>query len=131
MRVKAMRPDRRNASVLQREIIMSDAAHRLAEDLSEGYNDVTRGIARMTKHLGADAGDAVAQAARTFVHSASELAEQIKKQSEALAKKAGEEVKEHPIATAALAAAAVGLLGYAVTHTRHSKAERLSEPGVF
>ena len=49
---------------------------------------------------------------------AADLAEKIKKQSEALAKKAGEEVREHPIAAAAVAAAAVGLLGYAITHTR-------------
>jgi hypothetical protein len=45
----------------------------------------------------------------------------MKQRSEALAKKAGEEIREHPIATAAVAAAAVGLLGYAITHTRHAK----------
>lgn len=93
---------------------------RMTTDLAEGYDDVVRGIGRMTKHLGADAGDAVSRSAAAFVHAASDLSEKIKKQSMALARKAGEEVKEHPVATAALAAAAVGLLGYAVTHTRRT-----------
>jgi ElaB/YqjD/DUF883 family membrane-anchored ribosome-binding protein len=95
--------------------------NRVTEDLSEGYDDVVQGLGRMTKHLGADAGDAVSRAAAAFVHAASDLAELIKKQSAIAVKKAGEEVREHPVATAALAAAAVGLLGYAVTHTRHAK----------
>lgn len=90
------------------------------KDLSKGYDEVVRGIGRMTQHLGADASDAVSKSAAAFVHAASDLAENIRKQSAALAKKAGEEVREHPVATAALAAAAVGLLGYAVTHTRKS-----------
>jgi len=100
---------------------MSDAVSRkLAKDLAEGYDDVVHGLGRMTQHIGADANDAVAKSAKAFVHAASEFAEQMKKQSETFAKKAGEEVREHPVATAALAAAAVGLLGYAVTHTRNT-----------
>jgi ElaB/YqjD/DUF883 family membrane-anchored ribosome-binding protein len=102
---------------------MTTANERMAEDLAEGYHDVTRGLARMTKHLGADAGDAVSQSAAAFVHAAADLAEKMKTQAEVLAKKAGQEVREHPIATAAVAAAAVGLLGYAITHTRHAKRE--------
>jgi ElaB/YqjD/DUF883 family membrane-anchored ribosome-binding protein len=98
---------------------MTDAAmNRVVTDLAEGYDDVVRGISRMRKHLGADAGDAMSEAAGAFVHAAADLAEKIKKQSESLAKKAGEEVREHPIATAAVAAAAVGLLGHAITHGR-------------
>ncbi len=90
------------------------------KDISKGYDEVVRGIGRMTQHLGADAGDAVSKSAAAFVHAASDLAHNIQKQSAALAKKAGKEISEHPVATAALAAAAVGLLGYAVTHTRKS-----------
>jgi len=98
--------------------VMTDTAKQMMNELSEGYDDVVRGMARMTKHLGADADDAVSDASRAFVRAAADLSEKIKKQSEALAKKAGEEVREHPVATAAIAAAAVGLLGYAITHTR-------------
>lgn len=97
-----------------------------SSDMSKGYDEVVRGIGRMTQHLGADAGDAVSKSAAAFVHAASDLADNIKKQSAALAKKAGKEVSEHPVATAALAAAAVGLLGYAVTHTR--KGPRKAKP---
>jgi ElaB/YqjD/DUF883 family membrane-anchored ribosome-binding protein len=94
---------------------MTDTATRVARELSEAYDDVVRGMSRMTAHIGADAEDAVADAAKTFVRAASDLAEKIKAQSETLAKKAGAEVREHPVAAAAIAAAAVGLLGYAVT----------------
>lgn len=96
----------------------NNVAKRMQTDLSEGYDDVVRGLARMTKHLGADAGDAVSKSATTFVHAAAALAEEMRKQSVVLAKKAGKEIQEHPVATATIAAAAVGLLGYAVTHRR-------------
>ena len=99
---------------------MTDAVKRMMTDLSEGYDEVVRGMGRMTKHLGADADDAVSEAAKAFVHSAADLSEKIKKQSDSLAKKAGEEMREHPVATAAVAAAAVGLLSYAITHKRTS-----------
>jgi ElaB/YqjD/DUF883 family membrane-anchored ribosome-binding protein len=100
---------------------MADAAKRLMADLSDDYDDVVQALGRMTRHLGAQADDMVSESAKAFVHSASDLAGKIKARSEALAKKAGEEVKEHPIATAAFAAAAVGLLGYAVTHKGKAK----------
>jgi ElaB/YqjD/DUF883 family membrane-anchored ribosome-binding protein len=84
-------------------------------ELSESYDDVVRGMSRMSKHLGSDADEAISEAAKKFVHAAADLSEKIKKQSESLAKDAGEEIKEHPVAAAAVAAAAVGLLGYAIT----------------
>jgi hypothetical protein len=96
---------------------MADAAKQLVTELSSDYDVVVKALGRMTKNIGDHGDDAISESARAFVHSASALAEKIKKQSATLAKKAGEEAREHPIATAALAAAAVGLLGYAVTHT--------------
>jgi ElaB/YqjD/DUF883 family membrane-anchored ribosome-binding protein len=103
---------------------MTDTPTRLATDLAEGYEEVTRGLARMSKHIGVDASDGVSQAAHKFVHAASDLAEQIRRQSEHLARKAGEEVRDHPAATAALVAAAVGLLGFAATASRHRSSHR-------
>jgi ElaB/YqjD/DUF883 family membrane-anchored ribosome-binding protein len=94
---------------------MTNDAKHVVREISEAYDDVVRGMGRMTAHLGADAEDALADAAKKFVHAAAELSDKIKTQSETLAKKAGEEVREHPVAAAAMAAAAVGLLGYAVT----------------
>jgi ElaB/YqjD/DUF883 family membrane-anchored ribosome-binding protein len=72
----------------------------------------------MTKNIEDHGDDAISESALGFVHAASKLADSLKKQSMALAKEAGEEVREHPITAAALAAAAVGLLGYAVAHDR-------------
>lgn len=99
---------------------MGDTKKRLMADLSDDYDDVVQALGRMTRHLGAQADDVVSDSAKAFVHSAADLAEKIKKRTEALAKKAGEEVKEHPIATAAFATAAVGLLAYAMTHKNQS-----------
>jgi ElaB/YqjD/DUF883 family membrane-anchored ribosome-binding protein len=95
---------------------MAQVTKQLMTQLSDDYEVVVKALGRMTHNIGEHGDEAVVESAQAFVHSASTLAEQIKKQSTALAKRAGEEVREHPIATAALAAAAVGLLGYAVTH---------------
>ena len=97
---------------------MTDVAKQAIDEITENYETVVHSLGKMTKHLGADANDAVTDSAKAFVNAASDLADKIKKQSDSLAKKAGEEVREHPAAAAALAAAAVGLLGYAITHTR-------------
>jgi ElaB/YqjD/DUF883 family membrane-anchored ribosome-binding protein len=94
---------------------MAQVAKQLMTELSDDYDVVVKALGRMTKNIGEHGDDAVAETAQTFVHSAAALAEKIKKRSTKLAKAAGEEVREHPIATAALAAAAVGLLGYAAS----------------
>lgn len=96
---------------------MAHVAKELMTELSDDYDVVVKALGRMTKNIGEHGDDAIAESAQTFVHSASSLAEKIKTQSTKLAKTAGEEVREHPIAAAALAAAAVGLLGYAVSQT--------------
>ncbi len=100
---------------------MPEAAKLLLNELSQDYDDVARGLARMTKHIGAHGDEAIAEAAHEFVRSASKLADKIKAQSATISKTAGEEIREHPIATAAIAAAAVGLLGYAVTQAQRPK----------
>ena len=96
---------------------MAHVAKQRMTQLSDDYDVVVKALGRMTKNIGEHGDDAVVESAQTFVHSASALAEKIKKQSTKVATSAGEEVREHPIATAALAAAAVGLLGYAVAQT--------------
>lgn len=97
---------------------MPHVAKQLMTELSDDYDVVVKALGRMTKNIGEHGDDAVVESAQTFIHSASALADQIKKRSTNLAKAAGEEVREHPIAAATLAAAAVGLLGYAVAHKR-------------
>ncbi len=96
---------------------MAHAAKQLMTELSDDYEVVVKALGRMTRNIGEHGDDAVVESAQTFVHSASALADKIKTQSKKLAKTAGEEMREHPIAAAALAAAAVGLLGYAVSQS--------------
>lgn len=97
---------------------MPHIAQSLITELSDDYTVVVHALGRMTKNIGDHGDDAIAESAMGFVRSASKLADSLKKQSISLAKEAGEDVREHPIATAALAAAAVGLLGFAVNHGR-------------
>jgi len=92
------------------------AVKKLMNELSDDYDIVVKALGRMTKNIGDHGDDAITESAQQFVKSAASFADNMKKQSANLAKKAGEEVREHPIAAAAVAAAAVGLLGYAATH---------------
>lgn len=94
---------------------MSRTAKTLINELTNDYEVVVQALGRMTKNIGEKGDDAIAESARGFVHSASRFAESLKQQAVHLAKDAGEEVREHPISAAALAAAAVGLLGYAMS----------------
>lgn len=48
------------------------------------------------------------------------FAEQIKEQSVAIVRKASDEARKHPLATAAIAVVAVGLIGYAVEQARRA-----------
>jgi len=100
---------------------MAHASKALTDELAADYDTIVKALGRMTKNIGAHGDDAVAESAQNFVHAASAFADKIKTQSTNLAKTAGEEVREHPIAAAALAAAAVGLLGYAATHAGKPK----------
>ena len=80
--------------------------------------DVVHSLKKMAKHLKADAGDSLSKAAADLTQSALDLAEQAKAESKALARKAGQEIREHPAATAAVAAAAVALIGLVVARRR-------------
>lgn len=92
---------------------MSETAKKLMNELSADYDTVVAALGRMTKNVGDHGDEAITETAQDFVKSAAAFADQLKQRSTKLAQLAGTEVREHPIATAALAAAAVGLLGYA------------------
>jgi len=97
---------------------MTQVTEKLVTELSDDYDVVVKALGRMTRNIGEYGDDAVFESAKTFVSSAAALADRIKDQSAKLARAAGDEVREHPVTTAALAAAAVGLLGFALTHKR-------------
>ena len=48
------------------------------------------------------------------------FADQIMEQSVAIVRKANAEVRKHPLATAAIAVAAVGLIGYTIRQARRA-----------
>ena len=97
---------------------MKVVSNRVLSEMSDDYSDVARALGKMTQHLGADASDAITEASRAFALAASDLAEKIKAQSQFVTAKAREEVREHPIATIAIAVTAVGLVGYLIARTR-------------
>lgn len=85
------------------------------------HDDLIQNLREMSEHLAKDTQDAVARTASAMAHSAAELVEQAREQAEPVIKGAAKEVREHPVTTAALLAAAVGLMGYALTrHQRHT-----------
>lgn len=94
------------------------AVKRLSEDAGDVIDDVVHNLKELASQLSEDAGDKLSQTAVTLAHAAVELAEEAKVKTKAVAKKAGEEVREHPAATAAIAAAAVALIGLAVARRK-------------
>lgn len=97
---------------------MSKDAKVLVDTAGDFYADVAASLKTLTKHLQEDAGDALSKSTRALVQSAAELAEEAQKKSKDALKKVGEEVREHPAATAAIAAAAVALIGLAIAQRR-------------
>ena len=93
-------------------------ANPQSETPADGFDDVLQSLNKMRQHLGEDAGDAMSKTAAALAHAAAELAQDARTKSKALAARAGHEVREHPAATAALAAAAVALIGVAMAAKR-------------
>ncbi|MDP1601536.1 MAG: hypothetical protein EOP20_14010 [Hyphomicrobiales bacterium] len=85
---------------------------QISHDAEDIYEDVARGLKRMAEHLSQGPGDALSASAIALVHSATDLADQARTRSRRLASKAGEEIREHPAAVAAIIAAAVALVGF-------------------
>jgi ElaB/YqjD/DUF883 family membrane-anchored ribosome-binding protein len=90
-------------------------------DHGQKQDDVIRSLREMAGHLGKDASDKVAGAASALAHAAADLAEQTKKAAGPVVQKASKEIREHPISTAAILAASVGLIGYALTRDKHER----------
>lgn len=97
--------------------------NQVSAEAGDVLEDVVHSLKKMAKHLKTDAADALSNSAASLVDSAIELAEEAKAQSKAAVRKVGEEVREHPATTAAIAAAAVALIGIIVAYRRSSRAE--------
>ena len=90
--------------------VTKDVVHEIDTVL----DDVVHSLKKLAKHLAAETSDELAQTTAGLADAAVKLADEAKTQGKALAKAAGKEVREHPGATAPIAAAAVALVGLAV-----------------
>lgn len=89
-------------------------AREIAHNVDDVFDDVVHHLGRLTRHLGENAGDAMSSTAVAMARSAMELVEAARTESKALAERTGKEIREHPAATAAIATAAVAVIGLAI-----------------
>lgn len=88
---------------------------KVADEIEDVYEDLVHSLRKAVRHLESDAGDELSARGVKLAHAAMSLVEEVKAETETLAKKAGKEVREHPATSAAIAAAAVALLGVAIS----------------
>ncbi|MBI1407439.1 MAG: hypothetical protein GC145_15105 [Caulobacter sp.] len=94
----------------------------IAGEVEDVFDDVVHNLKKMARHLGEDASDTLSGTAAALAHSAVHLMEEAKAQSKTFAAKAGQEIRAHPAETAAIAAAAVAMIGLAISQ-RKSRAD--------
>lgn len=95
---------------------------RISSEVDDLLDDVAHNLRKMAKHLSEDADDALAASGAALAESTVTLIEEAKVRSRKLAGKAVAQVREHPAATAAIAAGAVAVIGVALAR-RKSRAD--------
>lgn len=93
-------------------------AKEIAKDVDDVFDDVVHNLKKMARHLGEDTGDTLSDTAAALAHSAVQLMEEAKAKSRTFAAKAGKEIQAHPAETAAIAAAAVAMIGLAISQRK-------------
>lgn len=78
------------------------------------HEEILHSLRELAEHFKTDAGDKSHKAASTLTHAAAELLQSLRSQAGPAVKSATDAVRAHPASTAALVAAAVGLIGLAV-----------------
>ena len=94
--------------------MVNNVSRRVAEDVGDVYQDVVHSLSKMARHIGEDAGDTMSKSGAALVDAASDFARQARETSVKAAKGAGRQMRTHPAATAALAIAAVAVIGLAL-----------------
>lgn len=74
-----------------------------------------KNLREMAVHLGNNPTDTAARAGSALAHAAADFAEDARKTLTPIVRNAEKEVKEHPVTTATLVAAALGLIGFALS----------------
>lgn len=91
---------------------------RISNEVDDLLEDVAHNLRKMAKHLSEDAGDVLSDSAGALAESTLTLIEEAKVQSRKVAGKAAQQVREHPAATAAIAAGAVAVIGVALARRK-------------
>ena len=78
------------------------------------HEEILHSLRELTEHFKSDASDKSHKAASALSHAAADLLESLRTQTSPAVKSASDAVRSHPASTAALVAAAVGLIGLAV-----------------
>lgn len=93
-----------------------------AGDMDDALEDVLQELKKAGGRLGDEAEDSLSRAAARLSDAAHGLAVEARSRSKVLAKGAVDEAKAHPLAAAAIAAAAAALIGLAIAR-RSQKAD--------
>ena len=84
------------------------------------HEEILHSLRELAEHFKGDASDKSHKAASALSHAAADLLESLRAQTGPAVKSASDAVRSHPASTAALVAAAVGLIGLAVAQaSRH------------
>ena len=84
------------------------------------HEEILHSLRELAEHFKGDASDKSHKAASALSHAAADLLESLRAQTAPAVKSASDAVRSHPASTAALVAAAVGLIGLAVAQaSRH------------
>ena len=78
------------------------------------HEEILHSLRELAEHFKGDATDKSHRAASALSHAAADLLESLRSQTPPVVKSASDTVRTHPASTAALVAAAVGLIGLAV-----------------
>lgn len=78
------------------------------------HEEILHSLRELAEHFKGDASDRSHKAASALSHAAADLLESLRSQAAPVVKSASDTVRSHPASTAALVAAAVGLIGLAV-----------------
>ena len=89
-------------------------AKTIVHDVDDALEDILHELKKAGGRLGDDAEDALSHAAARLTEAAHALATEARARSKTLTEGTAREVKEHPLAAAAIAATAVALIGLAI-----------------
>lgn len=90
---------------------MSKAAEKLNWDIHELVSEITEDLREAADKTGDEAAEAMRRSSKALRKAAKRLGEELKETGQ----EAAEQVKTHPIATAAVIASAAALIGFALS----------------